>query len=58
MVNDVLFKFLPKEYIRKREGQSRKEQTKDKFTLINGSTLQIFSSQNPESYRGRSATGA
>lgn len=58
MVKDVLFKFLPLEFIRKAEGQARLEKTQDKFTLINGSTLQIFSSQNPEAYRGRNATGA
>lgn len=58
MIDTVLFKFLPLEFIKKVDGQSRLEKTQDKFTLINGSTLQIFSSQNPETYRGRNATGA
>lgn len=58
MINQILFKFLPIEFIKKVDGQSRLEKTQEKFTLINGSTLQIFSSKNPESYRGRNATGA
>ena len=56
MVNDVLFKFLPIEFIKKVDGQARLAKTKTKFTLNNGSSLQIFSSQNPETYRGRNAT--
>lgn len=52
----ILFKFIPQEIIKKVEGQTRLEKTQDKFTLINGSTLQLFSSKNPESYRGRNAT--
>lgn len=54
-----LLKFLPKEFIRSNETQpNRPDKTKDKITLKNGSTIQIFSSLNPETYRGRNATKA
>lgn len=56
VVNRSLMKFLPMESINNVDGQARKEKTKFKLTLKNGSELQIFPSQNPESYRGRNAT--
>lgn len=55
-VKDILFKFLPREWIKVHEEQGKKEITQERIVLFNNSSLNIFSSQNPESYRGRNAT--